>query len=77
MENAPKRIYLQVGEDNEDKDFNDLCEVTWSIDRVYDSDIEYVLSDQYLDEKIKAATPKWKGVDADQFMKEIRGHEEM
>jgi hypothetical protein len=42
MKNAPNKIYLQEGEDNEDKDFNDLCEVTWSIDRVYDSDIEYV-----------------------------------
>jgi hypothetical protein len=28
--------------------------------------------DQYLDEKIKAATPNWKGVDADQFIKNIR-----
>lgn len=41
-QNAPNKIYLQVGEDNEDKDFNDLSEVTWSIGRVFDSDIEYV-----------------------------------
>lgn len=77
MKNAPNKIYLQVGEGNEVEDFNDLCEVTWSINRVYDSDLEYVLSEEYLNEKIKAATPRWKGVDAEEWLKEIRGYETM
>lgn len=42
MKNKPKRIYLQVGEDNGDENFNGLSEVTWSIGRVYGSDLEYI-----------------------------------
>lgn len=33
---------------------------------------ENLPDDEYLETKIKAATPKWKGVDADEFIKNIR-----
>ncbi|HMI01614.1 MAG TPA: hypothetical protein VK541_03985 [Pedobacter sp.] len=43
MINEPKKIYLQVGpENNEEIDFKDLDEVTWSADRVEESDIKYI-----------------------------------
>lgn len=45
IKNAPKRIYLQVGEDlpkNEDVNFKDLNEVTWCEDKINDSDICYI-----------------------------------
>lgn len=49
MKNIPKKIYLQVGDLNpeevKDIDFNDLAEVSWCSDRIYKSDIEFVLSD--------------------------------
>lgn len=43
MKNIPKRIFLNLGEIEYSgvKDFKDL-EVTWCVDRIYDSDIEYV-----------------------------------
>jgi hypothetical protein len=53
----------------------------WIAFTVFWYDVESALSkilieekpdEEYLDEKIKAATPNWKGVDADQFIKEIR-----
>lgn len=40
--NIPKTIYLQTG--TEDADFNDLHEVSWSKDKINQSDIEYWLS---------------------------------
>ncbi len=44
MKNLPKKIYLQVDPEKEyPEDFNDLSEVTWCIDRICDTDIEYVL----------------------------------
>lgn len=43
MKNLPDKIYLNLGltEDCANVDFNELCEVTWSVDKVDDSDIEY------------------------------------
>lgn len=43
MKNIPQRIFLNLGDIKGlgIKDFNDL-EVTWSEDRVFDSDIEYI-----------------------------------
>lgn len=43
MKNIPKRIFLNLGDIKGlgIKDFNEL-EVTWCVDRIYDSDIEYV-----------------------------------
>ena len=44
MKNIPKRIFLNLGEIEHSgvKDFNELSEVTWCADRIFDSDIEYV-----------------------------------
>jgi hypothetical protein len=43
--NPPQRIFLQVGELDEDAVFDDLAdgEVTWCIDKIEDTDIEYRL----------------------------------
>jgi protein subunit release factor A len=40
---VPERIYLQIGENCEEikADFGD-GEVTWSVDQIYSTDIEYV-----------------------------------
>jgi len=44
MKNIPPKIYLQVDADGETpKDFKEL-EVSWADERVYPSDIEYVLA---------------------------------
>lgn len=44
MKNLPTRIFLQVGEEvDKDTDFNELHGVTWWSDRVFDTDIEYVI----------------------------------
>lgn len=44
MKNIPKRIFLNLGEieHSEVKDFKELSEITWSEERVFDSDIEYI-----------------------------------
>ena len=44
MKNAPNKIFLNIGTDEEDLDFNTLSEVTWSKDRVFDSDLEFISS---------------------------------
>ena len=41
MKNLPKKIYLQIGEDCIDKDFNNLVEVTWCANRINKNDIVY------------------------------------
>lgn len=44
MNNIPKRIFLQVGDlEDSNIDFAELHEVTWSAERIYDTDIEYIL----------------------------------
>lgn len=44
MNNIPKRIYLQVGDlEDSNIDFAELRDVTWSAERIYDTDIEYIL----------------------------------
>jgi hypothetical protein len=44
MKNIPKIIYLQIGENGEiPEDFKDCCEVTWCVDKINDTDIEYSL----------------------------------
>lgn len=44
MKNIPKKIFLQVGDLEDDNvDFSELSDVTWSADRVYKNDIEYIL----------------------------------
>lgn len=44
MKNIPKRIFLNLGDIKGlgVKDFNELSEITWSEERVFDSDIEYI-----------------------------------
>lgn len=42
MKNAPNKIYLQVGEDCEcDIDFHNLSEVTWSVDKIFKTDLVF------------------------------------
>ena len=42
MKNIPNKIFLNIGyEPEKGDDFNDLGEVTWCVDKVNDSDIEY------------------------------------
>ena len=46
MENTPKSIFLQLGEDVQATDWNELhpeC-VFWSTERINDNDLEYVLA---------------------------------
>lgn len=44
MKNIPQKIYLQIGQGNEDEpDFSAFSEVTWSAERVFSNDIEFVL----------------------------------
>lgn len=44
MNNPPERIFLQVGPGADGSiDFNDLREVTWNSERVFDTDLEYQL----------------------------------
>ena len=44
MNNIPKRIFLQVGNlEDSNIDFAELRDVTWSAERIYDTDIEYIL----------------------------------
>lgn len=44
MNNVPKRIFLQVGDlEGDIEEFDGLYEVTWSADRIYKTDIEYIL----------------------------------
>ena len=38
MENTPNKIFLNIGTDEKDLDFNTLSEVTWS----RDSDLEFI-----------------------------------
>lgn len=44
INNLPTEIFLNIGTD-EEADFKQLREVTWSANRVHDSDIRYVLAD--------------------------------
>ena len=46
MKGIPKRIFLQIGEDISPKDnidFKELGEVTWCLDKINKTDIEYIL----------------------------------
>ena len=44
MKNTPNKIFLNIGTEEKDLDFNTLSEVTWSKDRVFDSDLEFISS---------------------------------
>ena len=46
MKNIPKKIYLNLGLDDETaEDFKDLVGVSWADEKVNSSDIEYVLKE--------------------------------
>ena len=54
MKNIPKKIYLQVPDNEDVKDFKDLFEVTWCVDKINDSDIEYIFAaSDYKDPALK------------------------
>ena len=42
----PNVIYMVVGEDTEDADVEDLEGVTWSSERIYDTDVMFVKVDE-------------------------------
>lgn len=42
MKNIPEKIYLQIGDECDSEDFNELSEVSWCKDKIYDNDIEFV-----------------------------------
>ena len=44
MKNTPNKIFLNIGTEEKDLDFNTLAQVTWSKDRVFDSDLEFISS---------------------------------
>lgn len=45
MKNVPKTIFLQVGDlEDSNIDFAELGDVTWSAERIYKTDIEYILN---------------------------------
>ena len=44
MKNTPNKIFLNTGTEEKDLDFNTLAQVTWSKDRVFDSDLEFISS---------------------------------
>ena len=44
MKNIPKKIFLQVGDLEDDNvEFSELSDVTWSAERVFKTDIAYIL----------------------------------
>ena len=43
MKNAPKKIWLNVGDVFPDDDFNELSGVTWCEDKIGENDIPYRL----------------------------------
>ncbi len=41
--NLPERVYLQCNPNNvPGTDFNDMTEITWCVDKINESDVEYV-----------------------------------
>lgn len=54
MNNIPKRIFLQVGEEEDSNiDFAELRDVTWSAERIYKNDVEYILKPTKAKKSIK------------------------
>lgn len=52
MKNIPEKIFLQIGKNCQADDFDELLqsEITWSTERIWEDDIEFVLATS---EKIK------------------------
>lgn len=52
MNNIPEKIWLNLGEEvPEDADFRDLSEVTWSENKIFDKDVEYVRKSEWINAK--------------------------
>lgn len=52
MNNIPEKIWLNLGEEvPDDADFHDLSEVTWSENKVFDKDVEYVRKSEWINAK--------------------------
>ena len=62
MNNIPRRIFLQVGDlEDSNIDFAELRDVTWSADRIYDTDIEYILKPSKAKKSIAQMAKEAKG----------------
>lgn len=49
MNNIPEKIWLNLGEEvPDDSDFHDLSEVTWSENKVFNKDVEYVRKSEWI-----------------------------
>lgn len=44
VSNPPSEIFLNVGNIEEDCDFDDLDEISWSVGQIYEADVQYVLA---------------------------------
>ena len=69
MKNLPDKIYLNFGEITKEEfeadDYNEFCKldefaVTFCEDKVYDTDVEYVRKDAFI-EKAEKAMIEWAG----------------
>ena len=62
MDNIPKRIFLQVGDlEGDIEEFDELRDVTWSADRIYDTDIEYILKPSKAKKSVQQMAEEAKG----------------
>lgn len=58
MNNAPEKIYLQIGADcDHNVDFNELVGVTWNKDRINKNDVEYMRADLTKWNKVEECEP--------------------
>ena len=74
MKNIPKVIYLNFEERGED--FKDHAEITWSEERINDSDIRFVLSDNSVIHSVSGCFPLEKGIEICQRWEQYLHHNE-
>jgi hypothetical protein len=75
MKNIPDKIYLQIGENADDVDFNDLYEITWADEPIFDNDIEYVnheLFNKFIDEHYSHSSESYKQELKDSFVNYLK-----
>lgn len=52
MNNIHEKIWLNLGDEvPDDADFHDLSEVTWSENKIFDKDVEYVRKSEWINAK--------------------------
>ena len=62
MNNPPKRIFLQVGDlEDSNIDFAELRDVTWSAERIYKTDIEYIINPAKAKKSVRKMAKKAQG----------------